>query len=405
MNVIMISPGFPDDMPLFTHGLAEVGARVFGVGDQPRGALPEKAASAVSQYLQVRDLWDEDAVAQEVAKWVGGTTIDRVECLWEPGMVLAARIREKIGVPGLPVAATIPFRDKVSMKEVLDRAGLRTPKHSRAKTKAECRAAAEEIGYPLIIKPIAGAGSADTYRLQEAGDLENALQVMDHVDEVSVEEFIQGEEYTFDTVLGDGDVLFHNVAWYRPNPLVSRQNPWISPQAICLRDTETPEIAIGCELGLSVLKALGYGSGFAHMEWFRTEAGEAVFGEIGARAPGGHLTHVMNYAADVDLFRGWAEGVCYGRMSQDTSKPYNAAVVFKRAKGNGIVRKYDGLQSVLGRYGEHVAHIDLTPIGQPRRDYRKVVSGDGWVVVRHPDLGFTLEMADAVSNEFVIQAS
>ena len=27
MNVLMISPGFPNEMPLFARGLAEVGAR------------------------------------------------------------------------------------------------------------------------------------------------------------------------------------------------------------------------------------------------------------------------------------------------------------------------------------------------------------------------------------------
>ena len=50
---------------------------------------------------------------------LGGERIDRVECLWEPGMILAARLREALGVPGLNVEATVPFRDKERMKRVV----------------------------------------------------------------------------------------------------------------------------------------------------------------------------------------------------------------------------------------------------------------------------------------------
>ena len=44
-------------------------------------------------------------------------SIDRVECLWEPYMLLAARIREAFGLPGLTVEQTVPFRDKETMKQ------------------------------------------------------------------------------------------------------------------------------------------------------------------------------------------------------------------------------------------------------------------------------------------------
>ena len=43
--------------------------------------------------------------------------------------------------------------------------------------------------------------------------------MMRHVPEVSVEEFIDGEEFTFDTICAGGEILFENVMWYRPRPL------------------------------------------------------------------------------------------------------------------------------------------------------------------------------------------
>ena len=112
----------------------------------------------------------------------------------------------------------------------------------------------------------------------------------------------------------------------------------------------------------------------------------------------------MNYSADVDLFAGWAEATCYGRLSQDTTKHYNASMVFKRAQGDGVVREHRGLQELLDRYGEHVASLELTPIGAPRRDWRQVVVGDGWIVVRHPDLDACLDMSERFVNDLVIVA-
>ena len=51
---------------------------------------------------------------------------------------------------------------------------------------------------------------------------------MGHIDEVNVEEFIDGEEYTYDTICVDGEIKYFNVGYYRPRPLVARSNEWIS---------------------------------------------------------------------------------------------------------------------------------------------------------------------------------
>lgn len=404
-TVLFLSPGYPAEMPLFTQALSTVGARALGVGDQPPGALPEEARRALAGYLQVKNLWDEGALVHEVRQWLKGRTVDRVECLWEPGVVHAARLREALGgVPGMSVETARRFRDKELMKETLDRAGVRTPKHARARSTAEARAAMERIGFPLIVKPIDGAGSADTYTARDAQEFDQVLERTRHVPEVSVEEYVEGEEFTFDTVSAHGEMLFQNICWYRPKPLVARLNEWVSSQSIALKDIDRPDLVKGRALGREVHRALGFESGYTHMEWFLTPKGEAVFGEIGARPPGARLVHAMNYTCDADFFVGWAEAICFGRLSQNTRKKYNAACVFKRAVGQGRVQRYDGLESLLARYGEHIPVVDLTPIGQPRRDWRQSVVGDGWLVARHPNLDVTVEIADRIGSELRIVA-
>jgi len=405
MHVVYLSPGFPAEMPLFVRGLAQIGAKVLGVGDQPRSALPPEAREALTDYLQVSGFGDEEKVVNEVRQWLRGRSVDRVECMWERLMYLAAKLRAAFEVPGMSMEQTLVFRDKERMKQQVERAGLRVPRHGRARSKQEAWAAVERTGYPAICKPIDGAGSKDTYRCNDAAEFEQALKLTAHIDELSIEEFIEGEELTYDTVCANGNILFENVAWYRPKPMILAQNPWISMQNIVLRDIHAEFPRPGVELGHGVLKAMGFETGFTHMEWFRKENGEAVFGEIGGRPPGARLVHAMNYSCDIDLFRGWAEAACFGRLSQDTTKKYNASMVFKRAQGEGVVREHRGLQDLLRRYGAHLATIELTPIGEPKRDWRKVVVGDGWIVVRHPDLATTLQMSEAFVNDLVVVAS
>src|ERR1044072_8929581 len=249
MYVLMISPGYPQEIPYFTRALACAGARVLGVSDQPESALPPEASHHLAAYLQVPSLQDEDAVVEAVKHWTSPVRVDKVECLWEPGKLLAARIREALGVQGMTVAETLPFRDKDRMKQVLSAAGGRPPRHARATTPEECGDAASRIGFPLILKPIAGAGSADTYRVDDGAHLEEILPLLAHLPEVNVEEFIEGDEFTFDTVCVGGEVAYYSITQYRPHPLIARTVEWVSPQIVMLRDVEAEEFAAGREMG------------------------------------------------------------------------------------------------------------------------------------------------------------
>ncbi len=404
MRVVMFSPGFPVEQAYFTRALAEAGAEVVGVGDQPVQALPPEAREHLVHYRQAPLGRGEEvlAVVEELGR---RTQIDRVECLWEPYVLLAAMARERLGLAGMTVDQALLFRDKELMKQRLDEAGIRTPRHASATTAAEVWEAAERIGYPLVVKPVAGAGSADTYRVDSAEDLAEMLPMLLHVRKLSVEEFIDGdEEYTHDTVCAGGQILFENMSWYRPRPLIARSVEWISPQTVALRDIDAAHLQDGREMGRRVLEALELDTGFTHMEWFRTASGEAVFGEIGARPPGARTVDVMNYSTDGDLFRAWAEAVTQGSIAPLTRR-YNAVSLFKRAHGVGTITRVEGLEQVVRDYREHLCVVDLLPVGARRRDWRATLLSDGMVIARHPDLGELTAMADRIGQELQIYAS
>ncbi len=404
MNVVFLSPAYPPEMAQFTRGLAEVGARVLGVGDSHPDALPGPLRGHLADYLAVPRILDEDDVIARVARWLGGRRPDRIETNWEPLTILAARMRAAFGVPGMSEDVVRGFRDKPLMRERVAAAGLRVPRSERARTRAEAWAAASRVGFPLIVKPVAGAGSADTFRVEGAGALDGVLDRLGHVPEVSVEEFVEGDEYTYETLCVDGRPVYESVCQYHPNALVARQNEWISPIIQSVRDLDEPRVRGGVALGRAVLGALGMGTGFTHMEWFRRPDGEAVFGEIACRAPGANMVDLMNYTGDVDLFREWARVVCWGAFEASTARPWSAAIVFKRAEGQGRIARVDGLDAFVRRHGAAIVREELLPVGAPRRDWKQTFLSDGNLVVRTPDFGATLRIAMEAASSIRMHA-
>ncbi|MFZ5481237.1 MAG: ATP-grasp domain-containing protein [Myxococcota bacterium] len=393
MDVVFLSPAYPPEMQQFTRGLVEVGARVHAVGDQAPDALPRGVRDRLTSYLQVPRILDEDDVHARILQWLGGRRPDRIESNWEPLTLLAARLRETLGIAGMTVDTVRGFRDKPLMRERVAAAGLRIPRTVRVRTRAEAWAAAEQVGFPLIVKPVAGAGSADTHRVEGPGALDGVLDRMGNVAEASLEEFVEGDEFTYETLCVDGIPVYESVCHYIPNVLDARRNEWISPIIISVRDMQHPAIRAGIELGRGVLRALGMGTGFTHMEWFRRPDGEAVFGEIACRPPGANMVDLMNYTGDLDLFREWARVVCWKSFEAPRRRPWNAAIVFKRAEGRGHIRHVSGLEEFRRRYGRWIAREELLPIGAPRRDWQQTFLADGNIVVRHPDWDEARRMA------------
>ena len=402
MRVVFLSPTYPPEMQQFTRGLAEVGAEVLGVGD---GTPDHELRRHLSDYLHVPSIMDEDDVIARVHAWLRGREVDQVLANWEPLVITAAKLRERFGIPGMSVDTVRGFRDKQLMKERVAAAGLRVPRARRVRTADEARAAIAETGVPAIIKPISGAGSADTYKIESMADLERVLPALRHVTEASCEEFITGDEYTYDAVCVGGAPVYENVIRYVPNALEMRSQEWVSPIMLSVRDLSQPHVQPGLVLGRQVMKALGMGDGIVHMEWFRTPSGEAVFGEIACRPGGACVVDTINYTSDLDLFREWARVATHGRFAGTTERKYNVGIIFKRAQGHGTITNIVGLRRYVERFGAHIVEDRLLRPGTPRRDWKATLLSDGYLVVRHPDWDAACEMAFAAATDIKMYAS
>src|SRR5450759_482270 len=177
MNVVFVEPSFPSSQRHFARALAEVGATVVGLGESPADALDGELKGWLHHYEQVPSVTDVAAMTDAV-RWVQDKLwVDRIESTIEAHTLATAQVREACAIPGTSVRTAWLCRDKPSMKQVLREAGVPTAASAAADSAAEARAFAEQVGYPLILKPRSGAGAADTMRADNAAGLEQALGI------------------------------------------------------------------------------------------------------------------------------------------------------------------------------------------------------------------------------------
>ena len=121
-----------------------------------------------------------------------------------------------------------------------------------------------------------------------------------------LEEFVRGDEHSFDSVVVDGRLVWHSISRYLPSPLDVLAHPWIQWCVLLPRDIDGPEYADIVGLGHHAVTALGLQTGLSHMEWFRRADGSLAVSEVGARPPGAQFMSLMSFAHDVDMYAAWA---------------------------------------------------------------------------------------------------
>ena len=356
----------------------------------------EAVAPDLRQHLAGHWRVDDALDPRQIATAVGGLqqqlgSVDRLVGALEQLQVPLAHVREAIGVQGMDVRTALNVRDKSRMKETLEAAGVPCARHALVRGRGEATAFASEVGFPLVAKPPAGAGAQATYRLDD-GDMLlrwlDAAPLTEHTPAL-LEEFLTGEEHSFDSVSIDGSTVWSSISDYSPPPLEVLRNPWIQWTVLLPRDISGPRYEGIHHWGPAGLKALGVRDALTHMEWFRRPDGSVAISEVAARPPGAQLTSMHGYAHDFDLYRAWAELVILGRFDPPERK-FAAGTAYLRGMGHGVVRAVHGVDAVQRDIGHLVVEARLPRAGQPAAsDYL----GEGYVMVRDAD---TQVVADAL---------
>ena len=407
MNVVFIEPFFPRNQREFVRALASVGANVVGVGEYPLEAMDDDLKGWLHHYEHVPNVTDVGRMVDVVRSIQGELWVDRLEATIEAHTLAAAQVREACTIPGTSVRTAWLCRDKPSMKQALREAGVPTAASTAADSAAEVWSFAEAIGYPLILKPRAGAGAAGTVRVDGATDLERALgrYGAEGTTSIAVEEFVEGHEGFYDTLAIDGRPVHDFASHYFPNVLEAMRTRWISPQFVVTNRIDSvadyEEIRV---LGRRVIEALGIGTSATHMEWFFGPKG-LRFSEIGCRPPGVGAWDLYNFGNDMDLYRAWAGAVVHGSSDQRTSRRYAAGIIALRPDGDGQITGYTGAEAVQAAFGEWVVDAHLPPPGTPTQPVDAGYMANAWVRMKHPDYDVLRGMLDDIGRTVRVHAA
>jgi formate-dependent phosphoribosylglycinamide formyltransferase (GAR transformylase) len=373
------------------------GVRLLGVFQEaPRGEVAE----TYDDFVVVRDALDARQLLEgvEALRRKHGD-LHRLVGILENVQVQLAAVREHYGLPGGDIAAAERFRDKGTMKDALRQLGIPVAKHARLHSEADAFAFAERIGYPIVLKPPAGAGCKATYEVRSPSDLRRALgesQPSLH-NEVLAEEFLEGNEYSFDTVCIHGKPLFHSISRYFPGPLEVSKNDWIQWVVILPRDISHRGFDDIRKLGFEAVRKLGMGSGVTHMEWFRKRDGSIAVGEIAMRPPGAQFTSLLGWAHDTDFYRVWARAAVDDAFDGPLHRKYAVGIAYLRGQGSGRVVAVDGVERAQRKVQGLVVESKLPQLGAPKSSSYE---GDGYIIVRHPSddvvLGATKDIIETI---------
>ncbi len=382
-NVIFVAP-FPLETTMrFVRAVARLhDVRLFGVvHEAPSGddARCYDDVVRVSDPLSASDI--QEAVAL-LARRHGAP--HRILAVLEAIQVQVAEARARFGVPGTDPRTADLFRDKARMKAALQAAGLPVARNKLLTSAADAESFAKECGFPMVLKPPAGMGAKATFRVNDAGALLRAVAGMgvNASRPVLAEEFLQGQEYSFETITVGGEVKVHSVSRYLPSCLEVLENPWIQWCCLLPREIGGGEFDGARAMGFGAIKALGLDTGMTHMEWFRRADGSLAIGEIAQRPPGANITRMTGLAHDVDPYRAWARAVVDDAFEGPWTRKYAVGCAFLRGMGHGRVAAVTGVRETNEAIGRYVVEAKLPAIGAPKSDSYE---GDGYVIVRDPD--------------------
>ncbi len=387
MHVIFLEPAFPGNQPEFVRALHQAGALVTGIGTAPLSAYGEELRSWMHGYVQVNNSASVDELTRAVREIQRrGPWVHKLECTIEALMLPAAEVRERTSIPGMSVAQTILVRDKYQMKQFLQARGIRCAQSAECGTVDEVQAFVARVGYPIILKPLAAAGAAGTWRADDVGQLRQALHEsgMSPNHKVMLEEFISGHEGFWDTITVNGQVVYEQICHYYPGVLEAMRTRDCSPLVMVTNRVEAPSYHELRVFGRQVLGALGIETSATHMEWFYGPKG-LFFSEIGARPPGVQVWSLYAAANEFDIYFEWAKAVVHGHTEPRPTRRYSAGMVALRPNRDGRIVGYSGIDEMERRYGQHILRSRFPPPGSATQPVESGFMGNAWVWARHPD--------------------
>jgi len=384
-SVVFVAPFFLATTLRFVKAAAALpGVRLGLISQDPLEKLPADIRAGLAAHERVEDAIDPASILtgmEALDPKIGPA--ERLLGTLEELQVPLGDVRDRLGIPGMGADAALNFRDKARMKSVLRSAGLPTARHELVGSADDALSFARSSGFPLVVKPPAGSGARSTFRVENEADLLASLRALPPTPQrpTLLEEFVVGEEYSFDSIVLDGRLVWYSINHYFPTPLEVLREPWIQWCVMLPREVDDPRYEPIRSVAARALPTLGLDTGLSHMEWFQRADGSVAVSEVGARPPGAQFTTLISYAHDFDLYAAWARLMVFDEF-RPRPRPYAAGAAYLRGQGQGTVQEVRGLGEIARDLGDLVVESRLPQPGQPQSGSYE---GEGYIIVRHPD--------------------
>ncbi|WP_373498510.1 acetyl-CoA carboxylase biotin carboxylase subunit family protein [Desulfococcus sp.] len=355
MEFLYLSPEFPPNYAQFILALDRLGVNVWAIGEADFYFMPERLRSSLRYYVQA-DLHAFPSVENAVATLMEAQAasgiaphFDRVESHNENWLGLEARINEKLGMDGIRPADLERLRKKSAMKRVFQDLGLPAARGECIRDLDHGLMLAEELGYPLILKPDEGVGACGIHKVADEIELRELVSGIPPGTYV-LEEFIDAPIVSYDGLTDTaGRIIFENSLVYGDGVLeyVLGKDTFF----YVTRIIPEPLAAIGRRL----VQAFNVHGKFFHFEFFRK--GDAYLPiEINCRPPGGAILDMMNYSVDGDLYAAYARMIRLGEPTPPAEKKYYCAYVGRRERAYRL--NHD---EAIARCGDRLAEHGENP--------------------------------------------
>ncbi len=354
-NFVFISPNFPAAYWKFCAELKNNGLRVLGIGDCPYDALKQELRDSLHEYYKVDNLESYDEVFRAVAFFTYKYgKLDWLESNNEYWLERDAKLRTEFNITtGFKHHEMEKVKRKSAMKDYYTKAGIPTARYHIVQGYEDAVEFANQVGYPVVVKPDNGVGASHTYRLCSDDEVRFFIDTRD--DNIYVmEEMVNGVVCTYDAIIGwEGQPLFEsgNVT---PLSLMDVVND--NGESIYYLVKELPEDVR--DVGLRTVTAFGVKSRFVHLEFFRLiqdqeglgKAGDLVGLEVNMRPAGGFTPDMYNYAYETDVYKIWADMIAFGESTKSLGNRHFCAFVGRR-DGKSYAMDHD---AIMAKYGDRM---------------------------------------------------
>jgi biotin carboxylase len=323
-----------------------------------------------------------------------------VVSLTEHGLEPAARIAAALGVRGFTPEAVRLTRDKLAMRRALADAGLPAVAAVPVGCIEDALAFGAEQGYPMMLKPADGVGSAGVVRIGDPAQLRRLVAWTG----LMAEEYLPGPEISVECFSVDGA---HRVLALTEKRVFGGCGPAAHVEmshALPARLPEATERAARSHTA-AALTALGVLEGPTHTELKLTPAGPRIL-ETHTRVGGDHLPDLVRLTTGVDLVEQtlrWTAGLPV-ELRATPQREGGAAVRFL-APPAGALRSVWGARRLDGLPG--IARCEVTArAGDTIASVRHSRDRAGYVLAVGADAAHALERAEcgAASIEFEVDA-